>query len=1197
MGARHGAWTVAGLLILAVVFQAELLFADEPVPVDNSKAGYSTENEVIRSVEQYWNLDDELKKVPHSAELELVVYYYDPVWGLLWGEEEGGRPAFMNVKMKPLPIRSRGQRIRIRGEGAITAIGIDGRAAQVTVVDENAKISAIEANAILFSWKRLNSHMVALSGFVDRQEQLTPNHLALSLIVEGKKVLGRVWIDDNRAVPQYEGSFISIEGVFLQNADSAGQLKQIELWNAGPDYIQTHGSLLTDPRFALPISAIDSLGSASPNEYVHLVGKVVEQRAGFSIVLRDDTGQATLDAVQTDSLNPGETIEVIGTPEVKGITTTIFRTLYRRPPKSILVSNSGLGSALPGRLRLADQVRSLSLDKARLEIPARITGVVTWVAPDGSLFFLQDSSGGVRVDCSGQKPSIEIHQGIFAEVTGVSATDGSTRLIRSSHLSSGSDIALPPARPVTLDQALAGVGESQWVEMSGYLRQVGRKGKTLHLDLTTPTGEFSAVLPDDPAADAYLNSVVHLKGVVGAVFDERGRVSGIQLRMSSLKDLRVEEPFPQDPFSVPQFSISEIGQFGFFQERNRWVRTAGVVTMHLPGRYLSLQDGTNALRVLSRQTLPLSPGDRVEVVGLPGREGGRTVLREAVYRRTQLEVSLKPETLPSGKALQPHLDGRVVQVHGTIIDVSLRAERPRITLQSEDAIIECVAEGFSPNTPAAREWELWAQATATGVYRLEQDEYGQPFSFNVQLRTPEDILITKPRPWWTAKRALAAVGVLTVCSIVGVVGVLLLRRRVRQQTELIRRQMEKEARMEAELERSSRLESLGVLAGGIAHDFNNLLTVVVGNITLSLSDNAVAEAVGELLRDAVRGAMRARDLTQQLLTFAKGGDPIRGAVSLEEVVREAAKFALHGSQLAAEFVTAPDIWPANVDKGQIGQVVHNLVLNASQAMPNGGSLRFFLENDEVKKDDSMLKPGRYLKLTVSDNGPGIAPEHLRRIFDPYFSTKPQNSGLGLATVRSIVKKHGGHIEVESALDRGTTFRIWLPAADSPVLVSSTEPFPAPALPAPEFARHYRVLFMDDDEAIRRVAATLLRRLGYRHTLVEEGQRLLDAYETALDENDPYDVVIMDLTIPGGMGGKDAMRELLKRHPEVKAIVSSGYSSDPVLANYRAYGFKAMVPKPYNVNDLARTLKMLVEDTYTEEKPDGSLAPAENNEQR
>ncbi|MFA5057113.1 MAG: PAS domain S-box protein, partial [Opitutaceae bacterium] len=288
-------------------------------------------------------------------------------------------------------------------------------------------------------------------------------------------------------------------------------------------------------------------------------------------------------------------------------------------------------------------------------------------------------------------------------------------------------------------------------------------------------------------------------------------------------------------------------------------------------------------------------------------------------------------------------------------------------------------------------------------------------------------------------------------------------------------------RFEQELERASRLESVGILAGGIAHDFNNILTAVMGNITLALLDaGALARAEG-YLREAERAAMRARDLTQQLLTFAKGGDPVRTAVQLPEIITEVAQFALHGSRVKCEFNLPAGLWLADADKGQLSQVVQNLVINAVQAMPEGGAIRIGARNEPVGAGSPRpLPPGDYVHVSVADTGTGIKPEHLVKIFDPYFTTKQSGSGLGLTTVYSIIKKHHGHIEVESELGHGTTFHLWLPALSERQL-DFTESGPAVMAPLKG-----RVLFMDDEEPIIQMADMLLQRLGFEVELARDG---------------------------------------------------------------------------------------------------------------
>jgi len=378
-------------------------------------------------------------------------------------------------------------------------------------------------------------------------------------------------------------------------------------------------------------------------------------------------------------------------------------------------------------------------------------------------------------------------------------------------------------------------------------------------------------------------------------------------------------------------------------------------------------------------------------------------------------------------------------------------------------------------------------------------------------------------------------------------------------------------RLETEMLRSSKLEAVGILAGGIAHDFNNILTVVLGNVTLAEMDTAADTTVHRMLHDAKRATLRARDLTQQLLTFAKGGDPVRSAIALPELLRESAEFSMHGAKSRCEFALSPDLWPANADKGQLGQVVQNLVINAVQAMPQGGVVRIEAANCTLAANAvGNLSAGEYVKLSVSDTGTGIAPEHLAKIFDPYFTTKQQGSGLGLATVYSIARKHQGHIEVESKLGSGTTFHLWLPAAEHAAKTTAAEAESAGPLKV-------RVLFMDDEEPIREMANLFLSRLGCAVVTAADGAAAVAAYRGAMQQGQTFDVVVMDLTVPGGMGGREAMQHLLTLDPQVRAIVSSGYSRDPVLGSYRTHGFCGILPKPYGLEQLRKAIAEVMKE--------------------
>lgn len=374
-------------------------------------------------------------------------------------------------------------------------------------------------------------------------------------------------------------------------------------------------------------------------------------------------------------------------------------------------------------------------------------------------------------------------------------------------------------------------------------------------------------------------------------------------------------------------------------------------------------------------------------------------------------------------------------------------------------------------------------------------------------------------------------------------------------------------KMEEELLRAEKLESLGVLAGGIAHDFNNLLTGIMGNISLAKTREDIDPEIVKILGNSENAAKKAKSLTEQLLTFSRGGTPVKEIASICDILRESAGFVLSGSNVKYNMNCDEDLWMTEVDKGQISQVFHNIILNADQAMPEGGVINISVENFVSSGDKvNSLEEGDFIKINIKDQGVGIPKENLPKIFDPFFSTKSKGSGLGLATTYSIIENHGGKIQVDSEIGKGTTFKIYLPASSKKERGTEKHFVRQESL---ECAG--KVLVMDDEEVIREVAGGMLDKLGYEVEFARDGKEAIKKYKKSMEKEEKFDLVIMDLTVSGGMGGKKAIKELLKIDPEIKAIVSSGYSTDPVMANCEDYGFRDFVMKPYSLEDIRRVL--------------------------
>ena len=406
-------------------------------------------------------------------------------------------------------------------------------------------------------------------------------------------------------------------------------------------------------------------------------------------------------------------------------------------------------------------------------------------------------------------------------------------------------------------------------------------------------------------------------------------------------------------------------------------------------------------------------------------------------------------------------------------------------------------------------------------------------------------------------------------------------------TVVVVRDVTEKEKMAEEILRSSKLQSIGVLAGGLAHDFNNMLTAVLGNLSLVRHRQNFPMEVLKPIQEAERGALRAQELTRYLLTFADGGAPMKQVLRLRSLIEETSGFALRGSNVQCDFHLPEGLWETEADPNQLAQAISNVVLNAVEASPAGGQITVLADNVSAPLFDAPQLPyGDYVRIAVRDRGAGIAEENLGRIYDPFFTTKKQARGLGLAAAYSIIQRHEGHISVDSTLYTGTTVTIYLPALRpvlAPHFVPAT-PEPAAAAPAApteaapvetKTGQRKRVLVMDDEDAIRALLETMLGHSGCDVVSTADGESALAAHAEARAAGHPFDLVIMDLTIPGGMGGKEAIKRLREVDDTIPAIVSSGYSNDPVMASFTTHGFDSVLPKPYVMRELLRVVNQTV----------------------
>ena len=375
-------------------------------------------------------------------------------------------------------------------------------------------------------------------------------------------------------------------------------------------------------------------------------------------------------------------------------------------------------------------------------------------------------------------------------------------------------------------------------------------------------------------------------------------------------------------------------------------------------------------------------------------------------------------------------------------------------------------------------------------------------------------------------------------------------------------------RLQEEAVKVQKLESLGILAGGIAHDFNNILTAIIGNISLARWVVGEKHEISDRLAECEKAASRAAEITRQLLTFARGGEPEKVYVDIRKLVEEAVLFSLHGSNCREAFEFDEELWPLVADAGQLHQVLNNLVLNAIQAMPDGGLISVKTNNVVITPTENpALQPGRYVRISITDQGSGIPHENLGKIFDPYFTTKDRGTGLGLTSAYSIVRRHEGMMQVESVPGNGATFEILLPAAPGITEDSLPEKFEGRTR-----SDSKRILVMDDEEMIRSLTERILSRLGYQAVTCADGAEALRLYQDSMKSNEPFSAVILDMTVPGGMGGRETAQRIRALDKEAVLIISSGYSTESLVGKSGENVFNASIKKPYNLAQFARIIE-------------------------
>lgn len=976
---------------------------------------------VLRELAEFWAAPVADREAGLAYDFEVEVLVYDREWAILH-VQDASLAEYLQVEAM-LPIES-GQRVRLQGRTVAPGGVFTIRDPVVTVVGE----AAIAWEPVTFTVEGLRSkvnHPISFAGLVLAQGFAGEDHLELDMVVDGKR--SRVWVlvDPTEPVPTLAGQYVRVNAVGGARFDGLGNLTAADAFCPSLEQVEALGSLAEQALFAGLATPLEELREHSEHARVKVEGQVVRISPEGHPFVRDASGQVEVVTEQPVQDLLGRKVEVVGVPRGEGLTLRLTQGMLVLLPEAanrVPADGDNFSRVLH---RIAASAIELRPEQAANSHPLTLSGVVTWSSRWSMLFYVQDSSGGIGVYRANSTESPP-PPGTLVEVAGVTVMGDYAPAVQASRVTPVGRVELPPARRVTLEQALTGVEEAQRVELTGYVHRARRDRGWAVLDLTSTAGPFQARLPVDSEPGGLVGAVVALSGVCTAITNQDRRLTGVQLWLQDVAAVKVLDEGAADLEVLPLRPMQEVGQYISAADQRRRLKVEGTVVHWDPQGWVYLVDGDAWLLVQTRREESLPAGTRVQVAGFQGRSGGRTVLREAVV------VPVGTGTLPAVRELaalgeaDARLDGQRVAVTAQVLERYRAEGRALLALQEGRTVFE--AEVLHGEQEQAMP-EPGSRVRLEGVYAAVFDDQGQAVGFRLLLAAPSQVTVLAPPRWWTIERVRIAAGVALAGVLLAFAWAWTLQRRVTQQAYEINDQIRRASQLEADLQQALRLESLGSLASGVAHDFNAKLRVIGDHLAGLQAGEALSVEGQERLEHARVATIRAGDLVHRLTTLAKGGKPKPAATDLARVVAEVvAQFGLPKA-IEVQHRAAGFCGRAWVDPDQFKQLLQNLLLNAMQAMPNGGALT--LEVEEVMRPgakETVLAPGRYVQLVVRDNGEGVADRNLEQVFDPYFTTREGAQGLGLAVVYAIARRNGGAVTLESKAMVGTEVKVWLPVA-------------------------------------------------------------------------------------------------------------------------------------------------------------------------
>ncbi len=743
----------AGLCILASLLMATVLYGAQ-----ETNAVAPANDVVITNMAQYWVIkgQPEVGNQLHRVRMELLMYYCNTNWSVYWGQSDGvfGFLPFQNLP-RSLKI---GDRILVDGWSLPVDESFLWNRTTIKTLSESNAIEAVPTAGKLLATNELQGRLVETEALVDSVQMVTAWQLKLSLLTDGFAVDAFVQADTPDEGAALAGKIIEVRGVYSATLDPFGKVSNITLWVPDMNYVKTISSLAEDPRFSIPVVTSESFSPSESPPMVRVKGVVRSQELGESVTIWDATGQIRILAKQRLPLQLGERIEAIGYPSFQGLDHVLLRGLFRLAPNKEAGDFDLMTNGL--RLRLAEQVCALDQEALAQHPAASLQGLVTFVDSRAHFMVMQDSSGGIRVMQSRIFQSgRNTHPGMLVTVDGVAAMGDFAPVITNAIVRQTGTTLMPAAPLINFEQAMTGTEDGHWIQMRGYVRKATLQRRALQLQLVAPGGEFTARLPADDAPQVAPGSIVVVHGVCAAIANSRRQLTGFQIWSTLPGSVQTEQLAPTNLFAEPQRPLASLRRFNLFNTLDQRVHTVGTVTLQVPGRYLYLQDGDSSLMALCDQTDPLQPGDRVEIVGFSGHEGGNFLLREAVYRR----IGSGHEPLPTEPAtlqtVNEDWEGLLVRTEGRLLDVVRKPEETRLILQVKDHVFEAKLNEFARFTNSetgldAGKQAVGAKLAVTGVYRIQRDESGNPLSFLLNLRSWKDVRVLEPPSWWTLRRLL-----------------------------------------------------------------------------------------------------------------------------------------------------------------------------------------------------------------------------------------------------------------------------------------------------------------------------------------------------------------------------------------------------------------------------------------------------------